>query len=72
MIGRYESIHEEVDHVLEWLKVPQFVGKFPKSDRPFHATKVLRNYFSKLSSTLRLRLISAYLSDFLLFGYNLI
>ena len=72
VIGRYENLNDEVDHVIRWLGAPQFIGRFPKSDRSFHASEVYKKYLTRLTSRLKIQLMSSYLTDFLLFGYDLI
>ncbi|XP_045604616.1 carbohydrate sulfotransferase 11 isoform X3 [Procambarus clarkii] len=69
-IGKYETIKEDSNYVLDWLGVKDVVDGFPSSDRPFHARRYDPKYFNQLDQKAKLEFFSKYLADFLAFNYD--
>ena len=71
VIGKYETMDDDVDYVLKRAKVDHIV-KFPKANRYSNAPRtadILEKYFSKLSSREVHALWKMYSVDYTMFGY---
>jgi hypothetical protein len=72
IITKVETLDQDSDDIFKILKIPKFVGPFPKSN--FHSNSVteefLKEIFRKLPKELVMRLYSHYEEDFVLFGYG--
>ena len=68
-----ETLDEDSDEIFKILKIPKFVGHFPKSN--FHSNYVsedfLKELYKKLPRELVNRLYAHYEEDFVLFGYGI-
>lgn len=71
-VGKYESLKEDANYVLDWLGVTDLVKSFPASDRPFYARRYDPKYFNQLSHSDKMAFFTKYLADFVAFGYDFV
>ncbi|KAK4307719.1 hypothetical protein Pmani_020540 [Petrolisthes manimaculis] len=69
-IGKYETLKEDSEYLLEWLGVKELIGDFPSSDRPFYARRYDPKYFNQLDEKEKEGFFSKYLTDFLVLDYG--
>lgn len=71
-VGKYESLKEDANYVLDWMGVTDLVKSFPASDRPFYARRYDPKYFNQLSHSDKMAFFTKYLADFVAFGYDFV
>ena len=73
IIGHFETLNEDADHVLKWMGATDVIKSFPKSDRVSNSTKHYDpKYFSQLSEKEVSSFLQKFMYDFLAFDYHLL
>nr|XP_053643002.1 carbohydrate sulfotransferase 11-like [Cherax quadricarinatus] len=69
-IGKFETLKEDADYVLDWLGAKNIVASFPMSDRPFYTRRYDPKYFNSLDHKTKMKFFAKYLADFVAFDYR--
>ena len=72
IIGHYETLNEDTNHILNWIGASDIIKRFPKSDRPFNAKHIDPKYLSQLSGKQVSDFFKKYMTDFLAFDYEFV
>nr|XP_053642954.1 carbohydrate sulfotransferase 11-like [Cherax quadricarinatus] len=71
-IGKFENLHEDMNHVLQWLGVDKIVRELPVPMKNTGADHLASFYLKNLSSSLRKSFLAHYFLDYLSFEYEFI